>query len=803
MAPQWLFGSPALVLAAGLLVWFGPWLAASEPRMGGDVTLEFYPRLVYGMGELRRGALPLWTAQTMAGTPLLANPQVGLLYPLHWPLLSVLPIGSVLNYAAILHLGLAAVGTYALARRWAISPAGAALAAVSYGFNGMFVARLWAGNLSLLEMLAWLPVLLLAAEVYGVALDWRGWAGLAGAATLSLLVGFYQPWLLSMLAGAAYLAYMPGQVSTRVWRLVGLAFACFVAAAIAAPQLLPAYELIQWTTRGGRLDWEFATAASLPLWHLPSLLLPELFGSGAGTYWPGPWWQWHELTAYAGLLALVLAPLGWIRPRETWVRYCGGLLVVALVLALGRHTPVYEWFYSWVPGYGNFRDPSRHLMLVSLAIALLAGRGADRLLGGQGYRAVMMSLLGLFLVCALAVLVILQASDSLAAGLVPYLEGIGVWSRHAETTEVPADALGATTLRLVARAFAMASLAATAALVAVVLGRAWRRTWRAGILVVALFGDLTLFGWRYIHEPLPPLPGVPFGTPAEQFSTMLGSNNVAGLQQAAGVWRVAVLGQEGAVAGNAGYLLGFPVAAGLDPLLPRRYAELVALANGQPVAAFEQVLLFLEDTPSPLWPLLNAHYRLVPRSSAGRSPLKFELQEAANVLPRAFIVNDLRLVDSAKDSLVALADPTFDPGVTAVIEARIMPATMADDRAAVGAAGDPIEGTGPARARLDRYLPGEILVSADLPRPGALLVLEAWHPGWKAWANGQPVAVSPADHAFMAMLLPAGQHEVLFRFAPDSLLLGLQIAATTAALLGLGALLLLVRCQRQRRLGTD
>ena len=89
----WAAHWPLVAVFAALLVWFGPWLVAAEPRIGGDVTLEFYPRLAYAMAEIRRGVLPLWSGWTMAGTPLLANPQLGILYPGHWPLLLVLPVG--------------------------------------------------------------------------------------------------------------------------------------------------------------------------------------------------------------------------------------------------------------------------------------------------------------------------------------------------------------------------------------------------------------------------------------------------------------------------------------------------------------------------------------------------------------------------------------------------------------------------------------------------------------------------------------------------------------------------------------
>jgi uncharacterized membrane protein YfhO len=66
-----------------------------------------------------------------------------------------------------------------------------------------------------------------------------------------------------------------------------------------------------------------------------------------------------------------------------------------------------------------------------------------------------------------------------------------------------------------------------------------------------------------------------------------------------------------------------------------------------------------------------------------------------------------------------------------------------------------------------------------LPGGGALLLLEAWHPGWTATVDGQPTAVYPADHAFLGVALPPGRHVVRFRFAPQSLLLGLGIGAAT------------------------
>src|SRR5437762_1540904 len=71
LAPAGAGGWVAAGIGAGLLVWFGSWLLAPIPQMGGDVLTEFYPWLAYAVTVLQRGALPLWGPYSLAGAPLL------------------------------------------------------------------------------------------------------------------------------------------------------------------------------------------------------------------------------------------------------------------------------------------------------------------------------------------------------------------------------------------------------------------------------------------------------------------------------------------------------------------------------------------------------------------------------------------------------------------------------------------------------------------------------------------------------------------------------------------------------------
>jgi len=358
----------------------------------------------------------------------------------------------------------------------------------------------------------------------------------------------------------------------------------------------------------------------------------------------------------------------------------------------------------------------------------------------------------------------------------------------------------------VARACGTAVVAAALALVAVLLGRRMGPSVAGGLLVVAVFVDLTLFGWRYLHTPLPLADHIAFDAPAAQFSSFLGESAVATLQGERGLWRTAIVGREGVVAGNAGYVLGVPLAIGLDPLLPRRYAELAARVDGRPVEAFQNVALFLESTSSPLWPLLNARYRLEPEVGAtAASPPRYTLHETPQALARAVAIADVRLVGSEEEALAALTDPRFDPRATAVLQVAGPPPPAISATDAAGQASGSVR-SDLATAEVREYGPGHLRIQVTLPTGGALVVLEGWHPGWTATVGGAPAPIYPADEAFLGLQLPAGESEVRLDFAPRSWSLGLAIAGATAAaslLLTLGGILRARRSRRRGRAGSN
>jgi uncharacterized membrane protein YfhO len=71
--------------------------------------------------------------------------------------------------------------------------------------------------------------------------------------------------------------------------------------------------------------------------------------------------------------------------------------------------------------------------------------------------------------------------------------------------------------------------------------------------------------------------------------------------------------------------------------------------------------------------------------------------------------------------------------------------------------------------------------------PGMLVTSEVAYPAWKAYVDGEPVEIATAFGLLRAVEIPAGAHEVEFRFESPNEVWGM--ALTIFALLAAGALL--------------
>ncbi|HZN36755.1 MAG TPA: YfhO family protein, partial [Pirellulaceae bacterium] len=372
-----------LAVAIPIAVLLGPLLVTDRSFAMRDAAHFYYPLFAWCARQWSAGSVPLWNPYENCGLPVLADASSSIFYP--GKLLFLLPVNFALRYKlyVVLHVVLAAAGSYALARHWKASPQAAALAAIAYSCGGNVVFQYC--NVVFLVGAAWLPLAALAADRMLAGRSWLSAVLLGLALALMILGGDPQAAYHSLLITALYavvIALARGDAThsaTDRFRRLGLGIgltgtAAIVGFLLAAVQVLPSSEATQYSERAAvdrpRNIYEALTTAAPAGESRPQAIAKGFFGKpDRGTHQDlaydfsvGPWrlveylWpnvagrmlptnrRWFSLlpmegrtwtpTLYLGLVPLLLGLAGfrlWGRaePRQRWLSW------LVLIFTLG------------------------------------------------------------------------------------------------------------------------------------------------------------------------------------------------------------------------------------------------------------------------------------------------------------------------------------------------------------------------------------------------------------------------------------------------------------------------------------
>jgi hypothetical protein len=386
-----LYGAPLLGLLLLLVVL--PLARGLETLYLRDVLNTHFEMKWVQAQAMRAGYFPLIDPYRSGGQPLAGNPNAVPFYPDNVLYL----IGSVfwaLNAHFWLHLLLAPLAFYAMARAWGLRRDAAWAGAVCWTVSGFFLSHLSFYNLIAGVTLA--PALVAACLRFAegrrkavaplIAILW-GLLLLGGDPLMALLA--------LALAGAALLPWLIASVRRReAWPDLALLAACFLCGSLLAlPQIVEFRRILPISFRGHRgYSPEVATVASWDPRQIAEWLIPFVFGRpdllADGSFWGSRFFTGvppYYLSLYPGLLALALVAAaglprrGRIHPAEAWA---WGSVAVGLFLSLGRFNPVAVWLFS-LPGRASLRYPVKFWLPVAAGAALLCAIGFGRLLSPE------------------------------------------------------------------------------------------------------------------------------------------------------------------------------------------------------------------------------------------------------------------------------------------------------------------------------------------------------------------------------------------------------------------------------------
>jgi hypothetical protein len=229
--------------------------------------------------------------------------------------------------------------------------------------------------------------------------------------------------------------------------------------------------------------------------------------------------------------------------------------------------------------------------------------------------------------------------------------------------------------------------------------------------------------------------------------------------------------------------IGVDHVGGYDPMMLRRYAELINALRGAPLGA--NMPLLAAEAPHPAMDMLGAkvwHFESGKPDGSWPRWMKTDFYENPGALPRAWLVNNAVVLESAEERLKTIAKGRWDPRKTVILESYPTDAPPVPTEKAAG------------KARVVSKRPGSYEIEAENDADAYLVLSEAYYPGWRAEVDGQAVDVLPANHLIQTIRLPAGKHVVRFEYRSRFLGLGFAVAAL-AALVPVG---LLVRRHRRQ-----
>jgi len=174
-----------------------------------------------------------------------------------------------------------------------------------------------------------------------------------------------------------------------------------------------------------------------------------------------------------------------------------------------------------------------------------------------------------------------------------------------------------------------------------------------------------------------------------------------------------------------------------------------------------------------------------------------DIYKLGNALPRAFLAPRVLTAPDAATALAMLTDKKFDARKTAIV---IDASTAAQTGLpASDASSDQLETS--ATIVKDRL--NEVEIQAVTLRAAMLVLNDSWHERWKAFVDGAEQPVFKVNYDFRGVVVPAGNHRVVFLYRPPLLLIGLGISGVTMLLVLITCMWIGIYWLRRLRSGSE
>lgn len=744
-----LFKDIYFIILIGILIFlfFNKFKLFTGHIYSGDVLEHEIPSATFLVRSVRNGIFPLWNPYILCGAPFTTPPYMGPFYPLVI-LFFAMPIFWAINFGYLIHLILAGISTFFLARVLKLGRVSSFIVTSCFIFSKIFHFLILNGHLSVLISVAYMPAIFLFFEMAMSNERKRFLLSMVGGIIVGLMFLGGHPSFAIISCAALSFYFLARTLQIVLWEKTLKSFLAItevftiiitIGLCLSAIQWLPMLEVIHFSSY--KLE-PIKPESAKTLSHLFSYLFPYLdkLDSGMG---------------YVGITALILSFVGFIFRRNKYTVSFSFMAIVSMLLSLGNYTPVYRLFCSIVPYFDMIRYPSEFENIFIFSVSFLAGFGTDFLLGlpNEIEKKRLLKAIKVFIIAGILFL-------SIVLFYAFYRNG-NFYDKNGIVKSLPQ--------------FFFFFCFSIILLVLKSKDHLKQRYMRGSLIFLVLF-DLTVY--TFCASSINNIA-------AYDFNTYFRRNKIIDfLERDPDIYRVLSIEDTGKdkcnLKLNQGMIHKYQSICGVTKIPLMRYSKFIRLIEKIPHCELENtedMLANLKDYDNKLLDLLNVKYILTNKEIKSN---KFNLVFNTDGLmvyrnnfpqPRAYVVHNVKVIEKEEELLNELINDDFDFKETVIFEedfTQLLPS---------------LEVKKECKVYFKKYSPNKIILSTALSQPGILVLSEIYMPGWKVLVDNKQARLYQANYILRAVYLPKGQHEIKFIYCPLTFKAGFCLTLITIFLL--------------------
>jgi hypothetical protein len=712
-----------------------------------DIILQFYPWQIFTNEAIRSGYIPLWNPYVSCGAPFLANLQTAIFNPLKI-VFYILPYSYALKFFILLNMFLAGLFSFYLCKDFKLSNYACFLSSLVFMLNGYLIMRV--EFFSVFSASIWIPLIFLFIKRLFEKQRLKYLFLSSIFMSLPIFCGSVQIYFYNFILLLIYTIWFSIVFKKGILKnILILSSICVISICLSMIQLLPFIEYVFNSNRGSGLTYEVASNWSLPPLHLVSFIFPFLFGDpSSSTYLGGA--QFWVMSFYIGFLPIILSFIFSGFRKQKFVFFLLGTFLFFLILSFGKYTPLFYLLYKYILPFKLIRYPATIMYVNVFLLSILTAYGFSSLEEGiikKRYKEYFKNIFLIIFVFFAFVLIIYYSFNIF---------------NNSIRKEIIINSLFQVMLF---------SLILVILYLSAIYKKIKIKTFKILLILLTVF-DLFIFGITLnplisdkIFFKKPEI--VDFLEKDKSFYRIILSPRTHQIFS----FKYFTEGlKEGIEYGNFAYdtkrilydnynmIYKIFHADGYDPLKIKEHDKVMFLLKNQKTPSETRVL-----------DLLNVKY-IISYEKIEDKNLELltniegvNLYRNRNYLPRAFLVDKIKIVSNNEDAISLIKNNQFIPEEEVIKEEKEEKKEKEGKKEDIGIV-DIVD-----------YKNEEVIIKAKMFKEGILIFLDSYYPGWRVYIDGKEDIIFKANYLYRGVYLSKGEHNVKFLYKPITFKVGLYV----------------------------